>query len=107
MCDPEVVSGAVVRIVVMLLAAGAWSWWDERRPRDPQADERDASLAARLVRTIVVMVVVLAVALLLAAWHVPGAAIVAMIALIAIMGLVYIGPFLGRMQRRRGRRRHP
>lgn len=100
-----VMSSTVVRIAVVLLGAGAWSWWDERRSHAPQADDRAATFAGRLVGKILAMVVLLAVALLLTAFHVPGATIVAMIALVAIIALEYVGPWVGLAKHDRHRRR--
>jgi membrane associated rhomboid family serine protease len=71
------------------------------------ADEfaaRQGAYGWRLLRRITLILVVLVLALVLASQDVPGAKVVAVAAVFAFVGLMYVGPWLG--PRRRKRRQH-
>ena len=90
-------------ISVALVVAGlvVWERWDQRRGGDEEHAARQGEFGWRLVKLIAVAVAALVVGLVLQALEVPGAIIVVIVGLVALLLLLYIVPFFGPRKRAR------
>lgn len=78
-----------------------WERWDERRGVDDELAERQGEYGGRLLQFLGGAIVLLAAGLVLDAVGVPGAGVVALIAIAGLLLLVYVAPFFGPRRRRR------
>ena len=90
-------------ISVALVVAGllVWERWDQRRGVDEEHARREGEFGWRLIKLIAMAVVALAAGLVLHALEVPGAIVVVIVGLVALVLLIYIVPIFGSRKVRR------
>lgn len=90
----------VLSILAAIVLTAVWTWWEERSGVDDEHEARQAAYMGRLVKRMLFAVALLTISLVLASLDVPGAAYVALVAVLALVVLFYVGPFVGPRRRR-------
>jgi hypothetical protein len=79
--------------IIVIVAAIAFMRWQERRGLpDPEPELREGEYVLGLVRRIAFVLATLVAALFLASRGVPGAAVIAVLALFVFMAAMFVGP---------------
>jgi hypothetical protein len=90
----------LITVVVVVVVVELWNSWERRRGLDDEHVARQADYGWRVIKLIGLAVVLLTVGLALEALGMPGAGVTALIALAALVLLLYAAPWLGPRQRR-------
>jgi len=88
--------------VVGIVIAALFVLWQERkraRELDPEFEAREGEYGWRLLMTLVGAVAMLVVGLILVALNVRGGGWLAVAALVVVVGVVYVGPWLAPRRR--------
>lgn len=95
-------SELLVTVVAFIALTYLWERWEARRGVDAELAERQGDYGWRLMQLFGAALVLLTVGLVLDSLGVPGAGVVALVALAGMLLLFYVAPFFGPRKRRRG-----
>lgn len=95
-------SETLITAVAFVAIVYFWERWEARRGVDEELAERQGDYGWRLMQLFGAALLMLTVGLVLDGLGVPGAGVVALVALAGMVLLFYVAPFFGPRRRRRG-----